>query len=76
MEPGLGFQVHKDSRLGGSLSSTSSAFLSDFGQRTKTLHIWVLCVYTYIYIYEVSVGRQEMVKGEKTKQSRKGGYPR
>lgn len=62
---GTWFQVHRISRLGGSLSSTSSAFLSEFGRRTKTLHIWGVCI--KIYVYEVSVGRQDGVKGEKTK---------
>lgn len=58
VEPGLGFQVHRVSRLGGSLTSASSAFLSYFGQRTKTLHMAV-------WIYGVSVDRQGKVKGEK-----------
>lgn len=65
VEPGLGFQVHRVSRLGDSRSSTSSAFLSDFGQRTRTLHIWGVCI--KIYVYGVSVGRQDRVKGEKNK---------
>lgn len=66
VEPGLGFQVHRVSRLCASLTSASSDFLLYFGQRTKTLHMAVLNIWG-----ECRQAREG--EGRKTKQPGRGG---